>query len=225
MEDLAEKDIELLSAYLDGELDAAQTKALKERMLAEPHLRRELEAMQSADEMLSAFAGQIDDRPLPEALDRIIGESEGTQGGHVQQQAYGFFAAAAAVFLLVGGFFITQEQPEDFAWLDDLPSGKRLETENGYVEVIATFRQVDGSICREVISPTNQAVLCRSESEVREGADWQIMLDVARSDVPAGSFQPAGANQAIDAYVSEHIDGAVLSAEEERQLIENNWHD
>ncbi|MBI3828061.1 MAG: zf-HC2 domain-containing protein [Planctomycetes bacterium] len=54
---LPEADAVLLSAYLDGELDAAERAALDRRLESEPGLKAELEALRASHDVLQAAAG------------------------------------------------------------------------------------------------------------------------------------------------------------------------
>ena len=210
----AEGDLELLSAFLDEELSVEEMQKLRERLLSEPELRAAYDAMKADDEVLLEFASQIDTAPLPDETAGLIAVAV-----PVQQRAYGFFASAAAVLLLLGGYFFIQEQPIGYAWLDQLESGNVIETPEGNARVIATFLHADGRYCREAERADKRAVFCRT------AGDWQLMVEARTNHTPSGTYAPAGNNgmNTVDAFVSEYMAGMVLTAEEERIVIENNW--
>lgn len=54
---MSESDAVLLSAYLDGELDAGERAALERRLESEPGLKAELEALRASHDVLQAAAG------------------------------------------------------------------------------------------------------------------------------------------------------------------------
>lgn len=209
---ISEEDLTLLSAYQDGELADEDLSRLRERLLKEPELRRELDAIRDADEMLAGFARQIDQVPVPERISALV-------RANPAQSAVKLFGAAAAVFVLtVGSFLMSPDTSIDYAMLDELESGERLLLEGDYIEVIATFRQLDGRYCREFMTSTSHRIACRT------GAEWRTMVEVSRQELPAGSYQPAGAGlTAIDHYVRDHISGTPLEAATEKNLIDHHW--
>jgi hypothetical protein len=211
---ISEQDIEQISAYLDDELSSEEMQKVRQRLLQDPAFREEFDAMKGGDEMLVQFSGSIDTTPVPERVKQLLGKSE--ESG---QHAYGFFASAAAVLLLIGGLFVLQERPAPYAWLDSLESGKAFESANGTVEVIATFNHKDGRVCREAKTNGKRAVFCRTSD------DWQMVLEVAASDAPNGTYQPAGVSNIhdIDRFVRENMQGLVLTLEEEQALMQNHW--
>lgn len=206
---ITEDDMILLSAYVDNELEGADLTAFKERLLKEPALRQELDAITENDEMLKTFAGRIDDRAVPRDVQLRIRPGSG-------RSAIRLFAVAASVFVLtIGSYLLAPSPGADLALLDDLVSGERRTAGEDYLEVIATFRRHDGGYCREIVTRESRQIACL------EGT-WQTVLEVSRQELPSDSFQPASERDvsAVDDWVSRNMAGAALSLEEERQLIE-----
>jgi hypothetical protein len=75
-----ERDDELLSAYLDGELSQPQADELTSRLARQPELAERLEAMRSVDKAAVAAFRALDEKPIPERILDLIGEDE--EGRH-----------------------------------------------------------------------------------------------------------------------------------------------
>ena len=69
---IAEDDLKMLSAYADDELEGQALSAFKERLLAEPELRRELDMINENDELLKGYARQIDSRDIPKETQALV---------------------------------------------------------------------------------------------------------------------------------------------------------
>lgn len=61
-----------LSAFLDGELPEAEMQAVRVRLAEEPELTERLAELSAVDDTLHRHYGAIDDRPLPEAVQRML---------------------------------------------------------------------------------------------------------------------------------------------------------
>ena len=207
------EDLTLLSAFEDGELEGEQLSEFRHRLLQEPELRRELDAIRSTDERLRDYASWIDATPVPEQIAGLVRFPPG-------RSAAKLFAAAAAVFVLTIGTYliIPKELDIDYSLLTFMESGQRIDFGEDYLEVVASFQQLDGSYCRELITRDSHQIVCLT------GESWQSMIEVSRLDTPADAYQPAGGYMApIDRYVRDHTSGTVIEAVEEKQLIENDW--
>lgn len=207
-----EQDLILLSAYLDNELEGEQLTDLRERLLKEPALRRELDALKGADALLKDFSASIDGRPLPR-------EVHGMVAGGARNSAAKLFAVAAAVFVVTMSTFILTPKQDDLAFLNALASGEVRQTEAGNVEVIATFKQHDGRYCREYVMPGQHAVACMNNGS------WQNVMTAEVQVMPEGSFVPASPNvpETIDRYVRLNMSGDVIQGDEEAALISADW--
>ena len=208
------EDLTLLSAFEDGELEGEQLSEFRHRLLQEPELRRELDAIRATDERLRDYASWIDATPVPEQIAGLVRFPPGSSAAKL-------FAAAAAVFVLTIGTYliIPNESDIDYSLLAFMESGQRIDFGEDYLEVVASFQQLDGRYCRELITRDSHQIVCLT------GESWQSMIEVSRLDPPADAYQPAGGYMApIDRYVRDHISGTVIEAVEEKQLIENDWH-
>ena len=101
---ISKEDLTLLSAYADDELGGKRRSELQQRLLREPEIRKELEAIRAIDEHLRNYAGAIDSAPLPETIRSLVRVSPGSS-------ALKLLAAAASVFVLTIGAYLLILQP------------------------------------------------------------------------------------------------------------------
>lgn len=211
---ISDEDLMLLSAYMDGELDATRMNELRERLREEPELRRELEEMQTTDELVKSYSSRIDTRAVPGSVTSLLQNRQDIS-------RFRPYALAASILLLAGGLiaaFVNRPEPALIV-LDRIESGQRVETNEGNLEVIATFRHHNGSVCREYQMNGERSIACHA------GEGWEIVLSVPSMDTPQEIYQPAGSGDlsAIDDYISRNKQGDVLTLSEEKALIRNGW--
>lgn len=211
-----EQDLETLSAYLDGELSAAEQTAVKERLLSDPAFRRGLDELRTGDDLLLAYASRIDRRPMPETLTPDVLRQSGDSS---DQSGAGRWAALAAALVMAVGLVSLLNTGRDTLTLDTAMSGQPFVLDGEQVQVVASFRTYDQGICRELEGESLRAISCH------QGGEWQTVLEVDHSPLPEGVYQPAGTDGIadIDSFVARSKFGDVLSAEEEAVLISTGW--
>lgn len=113
-------DLELLSAYLDEELDPAETRALQQRLAQEPALQAQLDELKANDAALMDTFDAINQDPLPEGLANLLKEAPVEEPGDSgnkrvvalkprRQTKLNWPAALAASITLALGFMIGQQ--------------------------------------------------------------------------------------------------------------------
>jgi len=116
--------------------------------------------------------------------------------------------------------------------LQTAPSGLALDVGDRRVEVMASFADRDGRLCREYsvsqAVPTSRyevAVACRGDGALTNG--WQLAFVVDEVRTPGGDAGYVTASdrlhEAVDRFMGEHIADGPLDAEAERRLIERGW--
>ena len=84
---MKDQDYELLSQYIDGELEAGQAQVLRQRLLAEPGLRATYDRMRGVDNRLrDAFAGPATQQ-VPERISNLL--NRGDSDTHQRRAAWG----------------------------------------------------------------------------------------------------------------------------------------
>jgi len=114
-----------LSAYLDGELDEAEAKAVEEILARDPAARAELDALVAADAAAQeAFESELE-APVPFALAQQIRDTPVQETTAPKARpVWGAIAASLVFFVLggLGGFAIRGESspPQTAGWLVDI---------------------------------------------------------------------------------------------------------
>lgn len=75
MTEHADRDTELLSSLMDGELEAAEAESLQRRLADEPALAEQLAAMQRAERKLTEAYASVADEPLPAGLIALLSDA------------------------------------------------------------------------------------------------------------------------------------------------------
>jgi hypothetical protein len=214
---------ELLSAYLDNELDPEQRDNVQRSLATDAGAKQRLERMRAADTRLGKAL------PLPgadhfhEAMSaRILRNGSAVRSASWQRIAP--WAAAAAVAGMVFGYLggTTRAQPMQLAAsvskaLQTMPSG--AISPDGAVKVILSFQTPGNGTCR-VFETTGQS---GGEGLACHGAaGWQLKAWDATT--PSGEgFRTAGASSLIDSAMDELQGSAALSEAEEAEAMRRNW--
>lgn len=102
--------------------------------------------------------------------------------------------------------------------LVSLPSGERLElSDGGAIAAIATFRNTEGQLCREMendspAGATLVSVLCH------EGSGWDLRFAVAASG-GADGYAPASSLETLDTWLERTGASEPLSLEDEAEAL------
>jgi hypothetical protein len=227
---MTDQDYELLSQYLDGELDSGEAHALKQRLLAEPALRGEFESMKRADLRLRTALQSDTASRIPQRVQAMLADD--AAGSRDRRAGWGF--ALAASVLVASGVLVTawdggseprgaqlaavlENAPSRGEGWDRLDSGER-------VRAVLSFRGADGNWCREYLAAgengAERGVACRIEG------NWEVMVSTTVA-LSAGSadYRPAGAADAdpIAGFIDNQAADIPLGVEQEAALIERAW--
>jgi hypothetical protein len=235
--ELTEQDYELLSQYLDGELDDGQARELRERLLAEQDLRAVHERMRTLDSRLQDALDVAGAGTVPVHVREML--QRAATHGNPGRTRLGWGLAVAASVLFAAGVVINVGQQgaggAQYAAQDALvapvlersPSrGDGWETlpDGSQVRALLSFPSVDGNWCREYLLAQGdgewRGVACRASP-----GQWVTAVLAAEEHGGAGGYRPAGAVTADQ--VASYIDGRAadipLSREQEAALIARNW--
>lgn len=235
---VTEQDYELLSQYLDGELSAAATSQLQQRLATERGLQGLLERLQASDASLksaferpalSAVPPHIVDLVQPPASPVIIPLP------HRRTAQWGF-ALAASLAVAVCGTLLSQWGGNGAQMTVDASLAQALEhtpssgtawqalPDGRQVRSVLSFQSHSGDWCREYIVASEQGnqhgVACRT------AGDWSnTALAAVATVMDAGDYRPAGAANPdeIADFINAQAADIPLSAEQETQLIDRNW--
>lgn len=235
-------DDETLMAFADGELDEATSARLEAALATDETLAERLAVFFESRLLVAGAMKPLIDEPVPEALLKSVrrmaddARSGETNAGNVvplrpkqqrETRRWLMPLAASIVAVITGvvGFTVGRNlnpsMPDSTAQiaalLDREASGQviALGTSGETLHVIASFRDKNGSLCREYelkqASSSTVSIACRQDQT------WVTQL--ALSSAKAEGYVPASAQETIDAYLASIEAGAPLSSEEERAIL------
>ncbi len=234
---MKDQDYELLSQYIDGELDAASTLQLRGRLQQESDLRDALQAMQAVNNRVhTAF---LNTDTVPAHIPDLLGKKQSNVVAFPQinrQSGWGF--AVAASLLAASGLLMFQSGgqmagsfPEQDALiasaLDQTPSrgeGWDSLADGSQFRPVLSFQTLSGQWCREYLLDSSIAsgrgVACHTDGQ------WVTRVFSAQPQPGASTeYRTASANDVdvIATFINEHAAADALSADKEGEVIANDW--
>jgi hypothetical protein len=231
------QDYELLSQYIDGELDVSTTAQLQHRLDQDASLRQSLQAMQAVNTRVHAAFLNTD--TVPGHIPDLLGKKQSNVVAFPQinrQSGWGF--AIAASLLAASGLLMFQnggQMAGNFPEQDRLVSsvlgqtpsrGEGWDTlEDGSdFRPVLSFQTVSGQWCREYLlhseASTGRGIACHTEGE------WVTEVFSSQSQPGTSTeYRPAGANDAdaVANFITDQANAVALSANEEARMIANDW--
>lgn len=244
----AEINDEVLSAFMDGELDAAVALNVREAIKEDAALGERLAELTCADELVKTHAHALDQQPLPaELLQRLEASQSLTQSRVIpvdfmrRRLRSGFHrglhliqhhqAVAASVVVMLGlmafvvGRSDYQTVPNMSEYVPVLASSMSGETitldDSNTLITRFSFQHENGHYCRQYrLQTPGQST---ENIACRGDQGWMVIasLDAALAD--GGEYQPASQLPAMESLLDAMMPGAPLSLTEENHLIQNSW--
>lgn len=231
---MSDRDLELLSQFIDGELADSEASALRERLLAEPSLRAHYEQMKSVNRRVGDAFASAEYEAVPEHVAAAL--AAGGAGTVVHTSPVSWYHGAVAASVLAAAVLLVSPQWGDdsahettFASvLETAPSraqGWETLADGGDVRPLLSFRSIEGAYCREYLlrsgDTAERGVACRDQAN-----SWSVQVSVVESlpgDV--SDYRPASSHDVdvIARYVDLQADGDVLSLADEAAVMERNW--
>ncbi len=243
----SELDDETLMSYADGELEGPSARRVELAMAADPRVAVRIVAFQRTRRMVRAAyaaspqtvpdtlraAVEADVRAHAAAPIRDAPPSPGLQPKRrwrgVLRPALAVAAALAAVLVGYGAGQTTRTPPPsaiNLAALDDVrlpgalshsPSGQTVPLAGGTLRIVQSFQRGDGVLCREFALETTE----RSTSAVacRPGRTWEIGFAANAPQIRADGYVPAGAPEALDAWLASIQAGEMLDPKAEASAL------
>lgn len=243
---------ETLSAFIDGELPEVEVKAIREAMVQDGALSIRIENLRKPDALIAAAYGAIDAEPIPDSILDVLEQRRESAGDKIlefRKRARPVLPVnfsrwraplAATVALMVGvaaGIALSNGDRTDYVLaglLDEeselalalnvtLSGDTRLISGGSTFSPVLSFQSGEGVACREfTISTRSQgqrAVACRQDGH------WDIVIAMNDASLANEGYATAssGVGVQFDAFVEAAVEGAILSADEERQLIRSDW--
>lgn len=240
-------DDEMLSAYLDRELNAKDAEEVQNAVVRNPVLAGRLAELSEINARIRQHSAVLDDRPIPAAVLQLLqGDEKPTQEREEPlhwafppqgRALFGAPLAIAASLTLVIGFaagYLLQGVPQTpvvpmlATYADTLytgTSGDRIAVSDGAGFTSRfTFEDVNGRYCRQYrldsVNGMAENVACH------DGENWTL---VASMQFPGGSqspaYRPASGPALLDSMLDGLMVGEALSLETEAELIRRQWQD
>lgn len=227
---------EMLGAYADGALDAEEQGTVERALLADPELRRRLEAHRRLRAALSERYGPVADEPVPERLSALLApgpevvdlaaarDKRAARRSLFRWPHYGAMAASLAAGLLAGQLAFSGGGPvgmESGAMVARADLARALETqlasapEGADTRIGLTFADGEGRICRTFNRPDLSGIACREQ-----GA-WRLAVTAAPAS-GTGEYRQAGA-PAVLAQAQEMMAGQPFDAAAEKAARDRGW--
>lgn len=241
----AEINDEVLSAYMDGELDAGETLDVRDAIEKDPALGERLAALTAVDALVRKHAHALDRQPMPaHVLRRLEEQSGATETAepesrviHVDFLRRGcrylrtHAAAAACLVLALGVVVLVVGRMDDrgvpavseyASALANSTSGDNVMLDESNTLVTRfSFRDESGRFCRQYRLQTpdqsTENVACRNDD------GWVVVASLDATLADGGEYRPASQLPAMESLLDDMMAGAPLSLAEERQLIRNDW--
>jgi hypothetical protein len=246
------QDGELLSQYLDGELNAAQSTQLEQRLEQEPQLLCSLQAMQQMNKTLKTTFNTPRARSVPARIINMLtrpnaqtSEDRQASGTIVpfpgQQRKARWSLAIAASIMAASGLLLvrgTGQQLTDTSTtgsdpllaqiLETTPSrgdGWNTLSDGRQVRPLLSYARSEGGWCREYLL-SDQGANWRGVACKSGEGDWKTeIVNVQGAAESADEYRTAGANDSneIARFMDTSAKGIALSAEREEELIATKW--
>jgi len=241
-------DQEMLSQYLDNELNAVESQQLEQKLAKSPALRLELDNMRAMDKTLKSKYHTVQARTVPARILDMLRKpvSQPSTENQVipfpnrQRTARWSFAIAASV-MAASGLLLMQGTGQQLAEqspgadsvlaqaLESMPShGEGWDTlsDGRKIHPVLTYARLGGSWCREYIlsegsGQNSHGIACR-----RGEADWVTEVSEAQpASSSSAEYRTAGAadSDKVAQYMSTTADGIALNRDKEEQLIASEW--
>lgn len=234
---MTDRDYELLSQYLDGELDAGARAALDKRLAAEPGLADLLARLRRLDAEVAASVCASATDSVPAHVTALLSDDgKVVPFPRPLRRAAWPAALAASLVAAVALLLLPGEDVQQPLTGSDALLAGALESEpsraEGWVTLadgrtlqpVLTFPDRDGNWCREFLLRDGdqdwRGVACR------EAGSWETQV-VARETFLAAeeAYRPAGAGDSdkVAGFITRNAADIALGAREEQALIASSW--
>jgi hypothetical protein len=214
---------ELISAFLDNELDAGQRAHVEEMLRRDKGAAARLERMRATDMLLNrALAPALNSET--DAVAAAIMRTGRVSGRKRLAMQFAALAASMLFGALVSrwagspeptqsAYEITQEQAH---LLETAPSGAVRQVGDSSFEVVLSLQTEGDQLCRQFRltrdTHSTDVLACRDETDA-----WRMVVSAAA--VSAEAYVPAGANSALDAAIMGLGPVEALDIDQERDAL------
>ncbi|WP_215398870.1 anti-sigma factor family protein [Rheinheimera oceanensis] len=236
---------EMLSAFLDAQLSAAEMDTVRQQLLDDEQLTERLADLAMVDGLIQQHYAQIDQRPMPEAILKLLGytnelnQAETPRSAAVipfplwrrAQQQLQRHAAAVACIALFAGYGASQlngpAQPalaglskDVVQLLNSATSGQDYQLAKQQLTPRLSFINQQGDFCRQYslqsLAELSENIACRRNGQWRQSASVILALSGV---VNEGQYQTASGGSMLDNILDNMMAGPALTATAEQQYL------
>lgn len=226
-------DPSLLMAYLDGELDADETRRVEIALAEDQMLRGELEAQRRLRDRLSAHYRPVAEEAVPARFQALLDADVIDFAAERRRRRPVWAVGAALAASLVLGLVIGRTLPSatsDAAMRDGVlvAQGRLAEALDSQLaaaqpaeaetRIGVSFARADGSFCRTFRRAETSGLACRADN------DWQLLVTARSGGGTRGEYRQAGADSpAVLQAAQEMMAGEPLDAAAEARARDSGW--
>ena len=231
---------EMLAAYADGQLDAAERAEFEVAMAADPALAHKVAAHRALKARLSAHYAPIAKEAVPSSLAALLaapaqnsgtGEAEVISLAAARQKrglapAFGRWAPIAgpalAASLVLAILQPWQASPPEGYADGDLAAAldsqlAAAQPDEAGTRILLSFAREDGDLCRAWRGADIGGIACRDET------GWKIERQFAIGKAQGTEFRQAGSEAELLAAAQDMAAGEALDGEGERAARARGW--
>jgi hypothetical protein len=238
---------EQISAFLDGELPAADMDALGKDVEGDADLARRVERLGAANTAFVQAVSAIDSKPMPADVEKLLAEAptakvlafrpRSVSGWLMEHRALAASLLCAAIVGGVASGLRTETDPfapkADGVILASSPLHHALEAApTGEAVLVSagvsatprlTFASDTGAFCRQFDVASQKGVT--TAIACREGGAWRTQVAVFGKAGSGPDYQTASGakSPALEAFIDNHISGTALNTDEEKSAIAKGW--
>jgi len=228
---MKETDFDLLSQYVDGELDSEQQLQLKQRLLQEPELNKLCQQMRGFDNNIRDVMPDFASEEMNDSLSALLTTptSQPADNRFSWKTLLPYAASVAMMFFMMGAVFFGDVSNSDSGLDFDqnlLSSLQRNQTwsadESLKLVVVQSYLDHEQSLCREYYAKdaehTEHGVSCFA------GQEWQkrvFELEYNQSRDGYATAADTASVKGVEAFIQSNTSKA-LNEKEEARLLEKS---
>ena len=223
---MQQTDYELISAYLDDELDPQGRAKVEEKLMNDNEFAQVFATFDQQNAHIKQTFAAIDDKPVPDALQALLTPEEPSaevQSNVVRPQVSAWkrwmpLAASVAIAAVISPIIFQQQGDGKMTLaqaLETVQSGEILPLDGDEKLYFSmSFENNQGDWCREYFLASGTAekhiVACQ------EASSWRTMIEVDAPFPDPNVYSPAsGGSEAVDAWLDDNMASDSLSKEQE----------
>ena len=161
---MKQDDYDLLSQFIDGELDTAQATEVRHRLLAEPELNGLYQQLKALNDSVKSAMPDFHNEPVSDELAQLLNLNNQAKSSDTSWRHLLPLAASVAVVFVMGYLFISQPFDSNGmaikgSMLSKVADDENWLSENGTeVVVVQSYQNNEQNLCREYYAKEDSKV-------------------------------------------------------------------